>query len=173
MAPESRETEPPVELLEVYLNDHLAGATAGVDLVEKIRAANEGTPLAALLAGLGPEIETDKSTLATIMERLGVPASAVKQLAGKVLEKLSRARLNDHVTGAASVTRLMELETLSLGIEGKLALWRSLQEVAGAQPGLDEFDLVSLADRAVAQRAGVEQYRLAAAAEAFAPAPPG
>jgi hypothetical protein len=173
MAPESRQTDPSTAMLEVYLNDHLAGATAGVDLAERIRAANEGTPLADFLAGLGPDIAADKASLEGIMQRLGISASQVKQLAGKVLEKLSRARLSDRITGGASVTRLMELETLSLGIEGKLSLWRSLQQVAGTRPGLDKVELVTLADRAVAQRAGVEPHRLAAGAEAFSSMPPG
>ncbi len=157
------------ELLEVYLNDHLAGATAGVDLVGRLRRRNEGTPLASFLAGLAPEIEADKATLEAVMGRLAVPASPVKQLGGKVIEKLSRLRLDEHVTGGAAVTRLMELETLSLGIEGKLSLWRSLQQVAGDRPELGEFDLATLVDRAISQRAGVEPYRLASAAEAFAP----
>lgn len=157
------------ELLKVYLNDHLAGSAAAIDLVEKIRAENEGTALASFLAGLGPEVEADKATLETVMERLGVPTSELKQLAGKVLEKLSRLRLNDRITGGPAVTQLMELEMLSLGIEGKLALWRSLQQVAPARPELEEFDLPTLADRAVEQRNGVEPYRLESAAQAFTP----
>ena len=42
------ETEP----LDVYLNDHLAGSAAAVELVERIRANNEGTALAAHMDGL-------------------------------------------------------------------------------------------------------------------------
>lgn len=157
------------ELLEVYLNDHLAGSAAALDLIDKIRSENEGTELASFLAGLGPEIEADKATLETLMERLEVPSSELKQLAGKVLEKLSRLRLNDRITGGPAVTQLMELEMLSLGIEGKLALWRSLQQVAGVRPELGEFDLDTLAARAVEQRSGVEPYRLESAAQAFSP----
>jgi len=166
----ARDTESD-DLLKVYLNDHLAGSAAAVDLVGRMRQRDEGTPIVSFLTGLGPEIEADKATLEAVMGRLGVPASPVKQLAGKVMEKLSRLRLDEHVTGGAAVTRLMELETLSLGIEGKLSLWRSLQQVAAARPELAEFDLAVLGDRAISQRAGLEPYRLASAAEAFAPPP--
>jgi len=155
------------EPLDSYLNDHLAGSAAAVELVERVCANNEGTPLAAHLERLGREVEADRDTLETIMDRLGVPRSSAKQLGGKVLETLSRLRLNERVTGSPHVTRLMELETLSLGIEGKLALWRSLEQVAAERPDLAELDLPALADRAVDQRAGLEPYRLEAAARAL------
>lgn len=157
------DTEP----LDSYLNDHLAGSAAAVELVERIRDNNEGTALAAHMEGLLAEIEQDRDTLGAVMERLGVVRSAPKQAAGKVLEALSRLRLNEHVTGGEAVTLLMELETLSLGIEGKLSLWRALSEVK-ARPELADVDLAALATRAVSQRAGVERFRLEAAAAALA-----
>lgn len=87
-----------------------------------------------------------------------------------MLETLSRLRLNERITKSADVTRLMEVETLALGIDGKLALWRSLGEVTGSRPELAEFDLAALATRAVSQRAGVEPFRLEAATAALGPA---
>ena len=153
--------------LDVYLNDHLAGSAAAVELVERIRDNNEGTALAAHMARLLGEIEADRDTLAVVMERLGVVRSTPKQVAGKVLETLSRLRLNERVTRSPEVSRLMELETLSLGIEGKVSLWRSLSEVVETRPELGEFDLPTLATRAVSQRAGVEPFRLEAAAAAL------
>lgn len=159
--------------LDVYLNDHLAGSAAAVELIERVAANNEGTPLAAHMQGLEREIEADRATLAAVMDALGVVASAPKQMAGRVLETLSRFRLNERITGSAAVTRLMELETLSLGIEGKLAMWRSLGQVADIRPELAQFDIPSLADRAVRQRAAVEPFRLKAAATAFGPSAGG
>lgn len=157
------------EALDSYLNDHLAGSAAAVELVERIRANNEGTPLDAYLEGLGREIEADRDTLGEVMEQLGVVRSTPKQLVGKVMETLSRLRLNEKVTGGPEVTRLMELETLSLGIEGKVALWRSLNHVADSRPELAEFDIAALIVKAVGQRTGLEPYRLEAAAGALGP----
>lgn len=156
------------EALDVYLNDHLAGSAAAVELIERIRDNNEGSAVAAHMAALIGDIEADRDTLAAVMERLGVVRSTPKQVMGKVLETLSRFRLNERVTGSAEVTLVMELEALSLGIEGKLALWRSLGKVAESRPELAEFDLAALASRAVSQRAGVEPFRLEAAAAALA-----
>ena len=150
------------------MNDHLAGSAAAVELVERIRDNNEGTDLARAMERLLGDIEADQATLAAIMERLGVDPSTPKQAAGKVLETLSRFRLNERVTGSAEVSLLMELETLSLGIEGKLSLWRSLGEIIGSLPELADFDLPTLAARAVSQRAVVEPFRLQAAGAALA-----
>jgi hypothetical protein len=160
------ETEP----LDVYLNDHLAGSAAAVELVERIRANNEGTALAAHMDGLLLVIEQDRDTLGEVMTQLGVVRSTPKQAAAKVLETLSRLRLNERITGSEAVTLLLELESLSLGIEGKLQLWRALSEVADARPELARFDLAALASRAVSQRAGVEPFRLEAAVAALSPA---
>lgn len=160
------------EPLDVYLNDHLAAAAAAVELVERLRANNEGTALDAHLQELGRDIEADRETLSEIMASLGVPPSRPKQVAGKVLETLSRFRLNERITGSAEVTRLMEIETLSLGIEGKLSLWRALSHVAASRPALAEFDLGALEGRAVDQRSRLEPYRLEAAAQALGPTEP-
>ena len=157
------------EPLDSYLNDHLAGAAAAVELVERIRDNNQGTALATVMEGLGPDFEADRVTLQEVMERLGVARSTPKQVAGKVLETLSRLRLNERITGSPHVTRLMELETLSLGIEGKLALWRALDQITAPRPDLAAFDLPALMDRAVDQRARIEPYRLEAAATALGP----
>ena len=158
-----------IESRDSYLNDHLAGSAAAVELVERIRSNNEGTALATLMDSIGEDIEADRVTLQEVMESLGVAPSTPKQVAGKVLETLSRLRLNERVTGSAAVTRLMELETLSLGIEGKLALWQALEQVADARPELAAFDLPRLADRALDQRSRLEPYRLEAAASALGP----
>lgn len=158
-----RENEP----FDVYLNDHLAAAAAAVELVERLVANNEDEALDTLLTDLGQDIEADRTTLKAVMERLGVQPSTPKQLAGKVLETLSRFRLNERVTGSADVSRLMEIETVSLGIEGKLSLWRALGHVIGSRPELASFDLQGLADRAIQQRSALEPFRLDAAAKAL------
>jgi hypothetical protein len=61
----------------------------------------------------------------------------------------------------------MEMETLSLGIEGKLGLWKALLEVAPSSPELEATDLTGLADRARRQLDGLEPHRRAAAREAL------
>ena len=40
--------------MDVYLNDHLAGAMLGSDLAEQIRSQNQRTPLGELMGVLAP-----------------------------------------------------------------------------------------------------------------------
>jgi hypothetical protein len=63
----------------------------------------------------------------------------------------------------------MDIEALSLGIEGKFAMWRSLKEIADQDAQLGATDFDSLAERAGGQRETLEPYRLQASAFAFSP----
>ena len=156
------------ELLGVYLNDHLAGAAAGAELAEKLAARGEGTPFGTALSAVAREIREDKDVLEGLVERLGTGKSPVKQAAGWAFEKVTRLRFNRQLTGSEDLTRLLEVEALSLGIEGKLVLWRALREATGLDAGLGAADLDRLIARARQQRETLEPHRLAAAAKAFA-----
>jgi hypothetical protein len=155
------------ELLGTYLNDHLAGASAGSELARKMSSENTGTPLGNYLAELARDIEQDRATLEDLMERLGIEKSPVKEAAGWFLEKLSRLKLSDSLTGSADLKLLLEFESLSLGVEGKLAMWRALQEVSTVFPELAATDLTGLAKRAEDQRATIEEQRLEVAGRAL------
>jgi hypothetical protein len=153
--------------LASYLTDHLAGATMGVELANKIAAEYAHTPAGAFLTGLARDVEADKASLEAVMGRLAIAPAPLKQAAAWISEKVSRAKLSETVTGTAELKRLLEFEVMSLGIEGKLAMWRALTHVAASRPELAEFDLPGLAQRAETQRAGLEGHRLTAAIAAL------
>ena len=154
-------------LLAIYLNDHLAGATAGAELARRAAAANRGTPFAAPLERLAEEIADDRAVLVDVMRRLEVARDPVKVLAGWAAEKAGRLKLNGRLTGYSPLSRVVELEGLALGVEGKRALWRALADVAAEDRRLAGIDLVALAARADGQRRRIERQRLRAAALAF------
>jgi hypothetical protein len=158
---------PSNELLGTYLNDHLAGAAAGVELAEKLAANYEGTPFGTAVAAVAGEIKADRETLHGLMERLGVGKSPVKQATGWVFEKVTRLRFNRQLTGSEDLTRLLETETLSLGIEGKAAMWQVLKGIDGLDAELGGADFDRLIFRARQQREALELHRLEAAAGAF------
>jgi hypothetical protein len=85
----------------------------------------------------------------------------VKKVAALVTERAGRLKLNGSLFSYSPLSRLVELEGLALGVTGKLGLWRALREVG--DPRLAEFDLAALAERAEAQRDGLELQRLEAA----------
>jgi hypothetical protein len=155
------------EALTAYLNDHLAGSAAGVELAGKLRDNNQGTELGRAMVALHHDISEDRDTLESLLGQLELNRHAVKEAAGWMLEKVSRLRLNPALTGSAELTRLMETEALSLGIEGKLAMWLALREAAAADPRLAAADYDRLIERARGQRRALEPHRLAAAAAAL------
>lgn len=157
----------PDDALEIYLNDHLAGPAAAIELVTKMRSNNEGNPLGDFLAWLQGEIESDKASLESLMQHVGGTASTVKQVGAAAAEKLGRLRFNERVTGSRALSRLLEMETLSVGVTGKLGLWQALQEAAPSRPELAAAALEHLADRARQQLDELGPFRLAAAREAL------
>ena len=155
------------ELLGVYLNDHLAGSTAGLELAEKLRDNNQGTELGKVMAALHHDIDQDRAALEEVMARLDVDRHPVKEAAGWMLERLSRLRLNPLLTGSTDLTRLLETEALSLGIEGKLRMWAALKEASVRDERLAGTDYDRLIERASSQRRTLEPHRLAAALQSF------
>lgn len=150
---------PSNKLLGTYLNDHLAGATAGVELAEKLSSEYASTTHGSFLSELARDIKQDHVTLEGVIDRLGIEKDPIKDTAGWVMEKISRIKLSDTLTGDADLKRLLEFETLSIGIEGKRLMWRALKEVSDDYAELAAADLDGLVKRAESQRATLEEHR--------------
>jgi hypothetical protein len=156
----------PDRLLAIYLNDHLAGSTVGVELARRLRSSNQGdAEFGAPLAAICAEIEEDRVTLARLMDRLEVGRDRVKPLLARLGERLGRLKLNGQLTGYSPLSRVLELEVLSSMIGGKLQLWNALEQSFG--DSLDGFDFHALAARADDQGRRLEDLHLAAAQRAL------
>jgi hypothetical protein len=155
----------PSRYLPIYLNDHLAGSTVGLELALRTAGENAGTDVGAFLRGLATEIEQDRDTLVQLMQRLGIARSRMKVAAAWTAEKLGRLKPNGQLRGYSPLSRLVELEGLAAGIDGKRALWLALGEIRDRDSRLRDTDFDALAERARLQREGLEPYRLAAARE--------
>jgi hypothetical protein len=148
----------PSKYLATYLNDHLMGATLGVELVRRAAGENEGSELGAFLSGLAGEIDEDRDTLLAIMSELGVKPDRLKVAAGWTGEKVGRLKPNAQLRGYSPLSPLVELEGLLVGIQGKLAMWSVIADVA-QELGLDRARLEALSARAERQQADVERHR--------------
>lgn len=157
----------PDDRLRVYLNDHLAGATAGIALAKRIRDRNTG-PIGQTFTELVPDIEDDERTLRRIIAAMNFSESGVKQKIADVVEKVGRLKLNGQIFGYSLLSKMEELEGMSLGIEGKAKMWSALQTVKDARPELAEFDFEQLGVQARLQHDRVDALRLEAAREALA-----
>jgi hypothetical protein len=99
------------------------------------------------------------------MSGLGITPNPAKQAAAWAAEKAGRLKPNGEVRGTSPLTPLVELETLSLGVEGKRLMWLALSEVDDLP--LSSERLAELVARAQQQREGVERYRREAARQAL------
>lgn len=155
------------EQVATYLNDHLAGSSAGLELLEHLESAHAGTQLEGFFAQLRNEVMADRKELESLMSRLGIAQSHARKATAWIAEKMTEVKLwfDDPANGAL---RLMEgLEALSLGIEGKRSLWKALAAASEDAPWLQVADYDLLAKRAEEQRSRVEALRLEAAREAL------
>jgi len=151
--------------LAVYLNDHLAGATAGVELARRAARSNRGSELGEFLTGLATEIEEDRDSLLALMRSLDIGVDRAKVAAGWAAEKLGRLKLNGQLVGYSPLSRLVEIEALVLGVRGKLAMWEALGAAPVAVPKRAGVDLEALARRAQAQSTGLESRHVEVARE--------
>ncbi|HEU4450491.1 MAG TPA: hypothetical protein VFR63_11005 [Gaiellaceae bacterium] len=154
-------------LVGIYLQDHFAGSTGALELVERARRENEGTELEEVLARLARELREERETLLAIMHALGTRPSGLKNRAAWAAEKVGRLKLNGRLRGYSPLSRLVELEALVAGITGKRSLWTSLEVLA--DPRLAGFDFPRLTEQAEAQLAAVEEQRRRAAAALTSP----
>lgn len=93
------------------------------------------------------------------MAALDIAKNRVKDAGAWLVEKAGRLKLNGQLTGYSDLSRVLELEGLGLGVEGKLSMWRSLQLVKDKYPPIAVLDLDSLIERAERQRHGLEDLR--------------
>jgi hypothetical protein len=150
------------KLLAIYLNDHLAGATLGVELARRSRGSNQGDPeFGPALAELCAEIEADRARLEAVMDQLGVVRSKLKPLGAVIGERLGRLKLNGRLRGYSPLSRLAELEVLQIGVTAKRRLWLALEHTQAEE--LRDFDFGALAERAAGQQGRLEELRLKAA----------
>ena len=154
-------------LLGIYLNDHLAGATGGAALARRLADAERNRPGGDVLTRLADEIEEDRSALLEMMAALDVPVRRYKTVAAWVAERVARFKPNGHLLSRSPLSRVVELEAMRLGVEGKAAGWRTLRVRAERDPRLDAARLDALITRARTQIDDLERLRVRAAAEAF------
>jgi hypothetical protein len=157
----------PRDLLGIYLNDHLAGAVAGSELARRCERNNAGTRYAEPLRGIANAIAEDRRTLEHLMTALGVAGNPAKQLSALTAERISRLKPNGRLTGYSPLSRIVEFDGLSAGINGKRVLWLSLLAVADRYPALRAEELRRLVDRADEQLETIQRLRDQASVEAF------
>ncbi|MEV5798689.1 hypothetical protein [Streptomyces collinus] len=149
-----------LDLLGIYLDDHLAGATAATERARHLAHTTGDRALADVLVPVGAEMARDRVALLGVMRALGVPVRRYEVCAGWAAEKLGRLKGNGRQVRRSPLGAVVEPEALRLGVEGKAAGWRTLRCLTPAEGRLDVRQLDSLLERAERQRDVLEEWRV-------------
>ena len=160
----SEQGSPGRERLHTYLNDHLAGSVAAIELLDDLIKHHSEDRFGKIFRDLRDEIKSDQETLRNLIRKLGAEESAVRKAGAWLAEKFSRVKIGD---ADDSAELLQALEGLALGISGKQRLWRSLAAIEANFPALQGSDFSELEKRAHDQFERVERLRMQMVCEAF------
>jgi hypothetical protein len=153
--------KPDRQVLHTYLNDHLAGATGALQMLDGMIEDPDHGGERGEIAQWRAEIAEDRDTLERIITSVGGQTSVLRQAGGRMAEWAERLKLLLDERGHGTLGRLERFETLALGILGKLSLWRAL--AAARIPELQAVDFDRLAVRAEDQYRRVERRRIESA----------
>jgi hypothetical protein len=157
------------DALESYLNDHVAGSVAAIELLDHLVESSEDRGRKQFFEEIRTDVNEDQETLRGILRALGAEESGFRKAGAWLTEKVGRLKLQLEGAVRGSLHELEALEALALGVLGKLALWRALA-VAGGIEALRGVDLGELQRRAETQHARIESRRLDLAGKLFAAA---
>jgi hypothetical protein len=159
-----------VDLIGIYLEDHLALSLGGIRLARRCLAENRGTELGRFLERLVAELEEDRAVLLDVVETLGGSRSVVKEAVVVIGELAGRLKPNGRLVAYSDLSRLWELEALLAGTESRRAVWKLLGKIARREPRLAGHLFEPLEERARQHTEELERHRVRAGELAFLPA---
>src|SRR5438270_13265264 len=118
--------------LDDYLNDHLAGSVAALELLDRLVKACEGKALERFFRDLRSDIQEDQNQLKELIAKLEVDESAIRKASGWFAEKLSRPTID--LSGDSEIGLFLALETLVLGITGTRSILCALHAASRTVP---------------------------------------
>lgn len=161
--------EPPTPMkkgIATYLNDHLAGSSGALRLIESL-THDPADPDCEFFTGLLQRVKEDRETLERLIAQSGYGINRARQWVGSCIARLGILRQSHNGLRFGQLGKFEILEILVLGIHGKHLLWNALAEVKHDFPAWEGFDFDALAETAADQRDGVEELRLREAVPAL------
>lgn len=154
-------------LLEIYLNDHWAGAAAGKSLADRLLHNNRDTEWGERLGWLVSQIEQDDAALDRLRAVLGMNGGRTKRILAIALERAARLKLNGRVFAYSPLSRVLECEGMEAGVSAKRRLWAALLEGPASVQELEAFDFEHLMKRADEQLELLRSFHAYAVSMAF------
>ena len=118
MSPTAEQTK----LLSIYLEDHVAGATAGSQRAARLSDGEADTKDADVLATFAADVAKDLDALLALMKTLGVEPNRLKAGVASVAEKVGALKLNGRVFERSPLSTIVELEAMQMAVRGKRSL---------------------------------------------------
>jgi hypothetical protein len=150
-----------------YINDHLAGASGALLLVEEIAVKQDDPDAQSFFFDLKEKIASDRVQLESLLERIEEKPSALLKAAGAIGARLGGMKLLWEKVEPGKLGMFEALEMLALGIQGKRLLWIVVQRLQPWFPEWSGIDFQELELEAIRQRDEVEEYRVAAALDSL------
>lgn len=146
------------EMLHTYMQDHHAGAAAGIDLFRRVAENHDDPEISRVVARIGDETVEDLKNLEELMSLAGTSPSVLKDLPAKAAEKFGQLKPNRRATERSPLSDLVELEALTLAVTGKTMGFRALLDIG--DPRLPRPTLEKLVERAEEHGRQLEELRL-------------
>lgn len=158
-----------------YLNDHLAGSSGALLLIQDIADNHDAPEAREFFLRLKEMVEADRAMLEDLLGRIGQNPSPLLMLAGGLAARVAGIKLMWEQMKPGRLGLFEALEMLALGVHGKRLLWVALREIAGRFPEWNGIDFTKLELEAIQQRNTTEYWRIEAAKDVLADAerPPG
>lgn len=153
------------KLLRSYLDDHLTGASGGVQRIERMAKAFADSEAGDELNLLAAEIGDARRELINVMEELGLRRRPHRHAAARAAERVGRLKTNGRVVTTSPLSALLELELMRAAVVGQAGLWQTLTDLAG-ELGLEPAAMERLSQRSegFAERLGDLHRRIRPAA---------
>jgi hypothetical protein len=143
--------------LDTYLNDHIAGATAGTNLAKIAAEEHQTDEHGPFFSEIYAAVEKDFGILKDLAAALGVEESAGKGALAEIGSKMMAPKFTAGEDD--QLNAFITLETLSIGVEGKVCMWKALKTIESDYAGFENFDLDDLLASAESQREKIEAQR--------------
>ena len=111
-----------------YLNDHLAGSSGAILLIQELAESHGSTEARGFFLDLMEKVEADRSLLADLLGRIGRNPSTLLQVAGGIAARIAGIKLMWEQVEPGKLGLFEALEMLALGVQGKRLLWVAIRQ---------------------------------------------
>jgi hypothetical protein len=153
--------------LSRYLNDHLAGSSGALLLIQDICENHDIPEAIEFFRDLKRKVSDDRALLEDLLKRIEREPSLLMKAAGGVAARVGGLKLMWEKVEPGQLGMFEALELLAIGIQGKRLLWLALSEISLWFEEWEGIDFRQLELEAIEQRDGVEAWRTEAASDAL------